>query len=364
MPKIFTKFFLRCADWIGNIRQLFTLKIGAILSFVFSFVLVFSCLYVTAQSGIMVKKIRKSLPEIITSLNEVGVDLAYDNIKFNPVAFFPLMKIDNPQLYSLDERQYWNLQFDNIKIYTNLLGSPQLQIKFADHGAFSHGNTLYETTSGKTILRIDDLLSQPEFLIRSEKFNIKNLALFNNITFWLKPSNLTEQTAKGLPFYQSLLEINNVTINGMVNYPLSSYIKNISAKADIIGKFSFDDDLLTSAESWVKNGGFMDVPQLIVQWAPLTLVGRGNVHLNGNLQPTINFNTSSKGLLKLIKSLQEISFINSSNVYVANILLSNKAFRLNPEDEELTITTPISYSDGKISIENLVIKDFDKETQQ
>ncbi len=364
MPKVFTKFFLHCADWIGKLRQLFKLKIGAILSFVFSFILVFSCLYVTAQRGIMVKKIRKSIPEIITSFNEIGLDFAYDNIKFNPVAFFPLMKIDNPQLYSLDENQYWNLQFDNIKIYTNLLGSPQLQIKFANHGSFSHNNTLYDTTSDKTILRINDLLSQPEFLIRSEKFNIKNLALFNNVTFWLKPSHLNDTNAKGLPFYQSLIEINNVSINGMINYPLSSHIKNISAKADIIGNFSFDNDLLTSVESWVKNGGFMDIPQLIVQWSPLILVGRGNIHFNKYLQPTINFNTSSKGMLKLIKSLQEISFINNSNVYVANILLSNKAFKLNPEDEELTITTPISYSDGKISIENLVIKDFDKETQQ
>ena len=295
MPKIFTKFFLRCADWIGNIRQLFKLKIGAILSFVFSFVLVFSCLYVTAQRGIMVKKIRKSLPEIITSLNEIGIDLAYDNIKFNPVAFFPLMKIDNPQLYSLDERQYWNIKFDNVKLYANLLGASQLQIKFADHGSFSQGNTLYETTSDKTAIYIKDLISQPELLIRSEKFNIKNLALFNNVTFWLKPSHLNDTNAKGLPFYQSLLEINNVTINGMINYPLSSHIKNISAKADIIGKFSFDDDLLTSAESWVKNGGFIDIPQLIVQWAPLTLVGRGNVHLNGNLHRRGHFSNFSRG---------------------------------------------------------------------
>jgi hypothetical protein len=45
---------------------------------------------------------------------------------------------------------------------------------------------------------------------------------------------------------------------------------------------------------------------------------------------------------------------------VANILLTNKAFKLNPEDEEFTISTPISYSDGKISIENLTIKDFTK----
>ena len=117
-------------------------------------------------------------------------------------------------------------------------------------------------------------------------------------------------------------------------------------------------------ENWVKEKGFIDVSQLIVQWAPLTLVGRGKISLNESLDPEINFNTSSKGLLKLLKSLQETSLLNSSNVFVASIVLGNKAFRLDPQDEELTISTPISYSNGKVSIENLVIKDFNKEIRQ
>ena len=64
--------------------------------------------------------------------------------------------------------------------------------------------------------------------------------------------------------------------------------------------------------------------------------------------------------MSLIKDLQKNSFLDNKNVFVANILLSNKAFKLNPDDEELTISTPISYSDGKISVENLTIKDFTK----
>lgn len=312
----------------------------------------------------MVKKIRANLPIIISSINELNMDIAYDDIKFNPVAFFPLMKMSNPQLYSLREDNYWNLKFDNLKIYSDILGAPQLQFKFSDSGKFDLNNTEYNIINGNITLNIKGTLLKQEILLRCENLNIKNLALFKNVTFSFKPSPLSDSNKNGLPLYQSLLEIKNVNINGMVNYPLSSHINNISTQADIIGKFSFDKDLLTSIESWVKDGGFIDMPKLIVQWAPLTLVGRGNVRFNENLQPDINFNTSSKGLLKLIKSLQEISFINSSNVYVANILLSNKAFRLNPEDEELTITTPINYSNGKISIENLVVKDFDKEAQQ
>ena len=83
--------------------------------------------------------------------------------------------------------------------------------------------------------------------------------------------------------------------------------------------------------------------------------------LSGPLSATLLYgDSSSKGILNLIRDLQENSFLDSKNVFVANILLTNKAFKLNPEDEEFTISTPISYSDGKISIENLTIKDFSK----
>ena len=102
------------------------------------------------------------------------------------------------------------------------------------------------------------------------------------------------------------------------------------------------------------------MPNLIVQWQPLTLVGRGSINFSEKFSPRIYFNTSSKGILRLINDLHENGFLDSKNVFVANILLSNKAFKLNPEDEELTISTPVSYSDGKIAIENLTIKDFTK----
>lgn len=337
---------------------------SCLLTFLFSFIFVFTCIYTTFQRSIAVKKIRAEMPLIISSLNELGLDIAYDDIKFNPIVFFPLMKIHNPQIYTLSEDGYWHLRFNDLKIYNNIFGSPQLTLKFSSAGNLAVSDQSYNISNQKTSLELKNLSSLPKTLLEINGFNINNFVLINNASFSLIPSTLPDVNAKGLPTYSSRLEIKDVTINGMVNYPLSSYINMISAKADIISQFTFDGDLLTSLESWVKDGGFVDIPQLIVQWAPLTLVGRGQIKLKENLQSEISFNTSSKGLLKLIKSLQDIGFINNSNVYVANILLSNKAFRLDPDDEELTITTPISYSNDKISIENLVIKDFNKETQQ
>lgn len=333
---------------------------SGIITFVFSFVLVFTCLFVTAHRGIAVKKIRAQLPIVISSLNELGIDLAYNKIKFNPVAFFPLVKFENPQLYSLTEDDFWSLQFNNIKGYSDIFGSPKLQFKFSSHGQIVLTNSLYDFVTNKVALEIRGGDNQG-IALRFGDVNIKNLAMIKNASFVISSLKSSDVLGKGIPTYKSQLTIRDVKINGMVNYPLSSHIDRIMAQSDIIGKFNYHDDFLTSVETWVKDGGFIDVPKLIVQWKPLTLVGRGQININENLQSAITFNTSSKGLLKLIKSLQEISWITNSNVYVANIILSNKAFRLNPEDEELTISTPISYTDGRISIENLVVKDFNKE---
>ncbi len=336
---------------------------SGIISFVFSFVLVFLCLYILAHRSIVVKRIRVQLPMVISSLNELGIDLAYNEIKFNPMAFFPIVKIENPQLYSLNEDNYWSLQFNDVKGYSDIWGSPQIKFKFSPQGQLIIKDYLYDLAADKADFEIK-AGQQQKLALRFADVNIKNLASIKKATFITTSLEVPNESVKGFPSYKSKLSIRDVKINGMVNYPLTSFIDRITAQSEIIGQFKYKDDFLTSIETWVKDGGFIDVPRLVVQWKPLTLVGRGHINIQENLQPEITFNTSSKGLLKLIKSLQDISWLTNSNVYVANILLSNKAFRLNPEDEELTITTPISYSNRRISIENLIIKDFDKDIRQ
>ena len=107
-------------------------------------------------------------------------------------------------------------------------------------------------------------------------------------------------------------------------------------------------------------GGLIDIPNIILQWEPLTLVGRGDISFSENFSPRIYFNTSSKGLLTLLNDLQKREVLDSSNVFIANIMLKNKAYKINNDDKELTISTPIGYSDNILTIENLPLKDFTK----
>jgi hypothetical protein len=61
-------------------------------------------------------------------------------------------------------------------------------------------------------------------------------------------------------------------------------------------------------------------------------------------------------MLRLLSDLQKNKFLERKGVFVANILLGAKAFKLKEDDEHYTISTPITYRDGKLAIENITIK--------
>ncbi len=363
MKQLLKKYLLALASSFGRTVYTARTKSAAVLACFFSFCLVFGAIYITASRNLAIKQIRSNLAKTTTALNEIGLDLAYDNIEFNSVFLFPLVKIDNLQLYNIKGLNTWSLNFSLVKAYPNIFGSPRIRFEFSNGGKFIFNDFASSMNSEETFLDISGKNNSfQELVFHSENINIKDFAKIQKIAYLIQavPQNKNLNMAVTLPSFESFFEINNVDINGLIDYPLSSKLKLFYAKTNVIGRLKPEDHLLTSMETWLKEGGFIEVPNLIVQWEPLMLVGRGAINFNENFSPRINFNTSSKGILRLIKDLQENNFLDSKNVFVANILLSNKAFKLNPEDEELTISTPISYTDGKLSIENLTLKDFMK----
>ena len=57
-------------------------------------------------------------------------------------------------------------------------------------------------------------------------------------------------------------------------------------------------------------------------------------------------------------------WLESKGVFVAKILLNSKAFKMNRDDKFMTVTTPIDYKDGKLMIENIVVKDLTQSQEQ
>ncbi len=363
MKQLLKKYLLNLASLLGQLLYSARSKSSAVLACFFSFCLVFGAIYITASRNLAIKQIRFNLAKTTAALNEIGLDLAYDNIEFNSVFLFPLVKIDNLQLYNFQSLNDWSVNFATVKAYPNIFGTPRIRFEFSNGGKFVFNDFSSEMNSEETFLDISSKNNAfHELVFHSENINIKNFAKIQKIAYLLQsvPQSNNLNMAVTLPSFESFFEVNNVDINGLIDYPLSSKLKLFYAKSNIIGRFTPDDYLLTSMETWLKEGGFIEIPNLIVQWEPLMLVGRGTINFNENFSPRINFNTSSKGILRLIQDLQKNEILDSKNVFVANILLSNKAFKLNPEDTELTISTPVSYADGKLSIENLTLKDFTK----
>lgn len=365
MKSFLRNFLLNFASFLAKARYETKDKIKRsykpIFASIFSFCIVFGGIYITASRNLAIKHIKKNINQATSYLNELGLDIAYDNIEFNSMMFYPLVKIDNLKLYSVTTLNDWAINFQTVKAYPNIIGTQRLRFTSTDGGTFTFNEFTSKMSSEETFL---DVITQDakleELVLHAENINIKDFAKIDNITFLLQSEKNPEMTSFTTPSYTSMFEVNDVKINGLIDYPLSSNIKLIYMKSNIMGKIIPDDFLLTSLESWLQKGGFIDIPNLIVQWEPLTLVGRGNINFNENFDPRIEFNTSSKGILRLLNDLQQRELLDSSNVFIANIMLKNKAYKINPDDEELTVSTPIKYADKILTIENLPIKDFTK----
>lgn len=353
---------LTFASWLGKIWYQLKAQLGAVLAGVFAFALVFGSIYMTVSREMVIKNIRTQLERNIFYLNELGLDIAYDKIEFNALFFFPLVQIDNLRLYNLDGLNNWSVGFNQVKAYPNIFGTSRLRFESLDGGEFTFNDFSSQMSSSQTFLDITTHKNQlQELVFHADDVKIKDFAKIKKIALLLQKAAISPRKKNiTAPSFESFFEVNDVDINGLMNYPLSSHLKLLYLKTDLIGQPQYDEYLLTSMESWLKDGGFIEVPSLILQWEPLTLVGRGSVNFNEQFDPRISFNTSSKGLLRLLQDLQDKEYLDKSNVFVANILLSHKAFKLNEDDKELTISTPIGYGDGKITVENLTIKDFTK----
>ena len=116
----------------------------------------------------------------------------------------------------------------------------------------------------------------------------------------------------------------------------------------------------TALDCWLAQDGYIDVKKLMVNWSPLSLIGEGELNFNENYIPKIKLSTSSKGLFELIENLEQKKWLDSKGVFVAKILLENKAFKIKDSDKHLSVVTPISYNDNILTVEKISIKKFSK----
>ena len=181
---------------------------------IFSFCLVFGGIYITASRNIIIKQTRHSLSKTISYLNELGLDIAYDDIQFNSLFFSPLVEIKNFQLYNIKGDSGWSISLNKVKGYPNIFGTAKIRFASTEGGKVTLGDFSSQLSSKETFLDISsENMLIDEVVFHAEEIDIKNFAKIEKIAFLLQSSPQKDANSLAtLPTYDSLFEVNDVII--------------------------------------------------------------------------------------------------------------------------------------------------------
>lgn len=348
-------------------RSIFRLPETAVLSlgrhklgffaFLLTFVLTSIFLNVTFQRLQTIHDLKKQISGLSQKMEEFHLDFAYQNLRFNVLFTQPLLEADNFQIYSRDADRYWRFETPQLKVNTGFWNPRRLGLNFGKQQTLQIGTTAYDLSSPQLNLEFE-LSSQgrPELILAKIKdLNVKNFAKINQLNLAGRAVENVDNSAFPAVF-ETHLELKDVTLNGFLNYPLSSQIDRFYVKANLIRPLPQNDSLRAALGEWLHNGGQIEIPAMIVNWRPFAMVARGDLNFNENLSPRLHLDTSSKALITLLDDLLKYDYLERKGVFVTKILLSNKAFKLKDSDQHLTIVTPVDYRDGRWSVERITVR--------
>lgn len=305
----------------------------------------------------IIHHIKNGINYTIISLNLSGWDIAYDEIDFNASYPADLFTVKNLKIYDSKNNATFFVEFPLIEVNTRFFNAQKFDISFPQGIVI----TKYD---GKHFISANEY----EFSIEmTEKFQFSNLTFQSNnvkITDFADIGTFTfasriiapQQINDSAPFLKIFAEAENISLNGLLDYPLSQNIDRIYLDSDMLGKFSFEDNFAHGFNIWQSQGGEFEINDFTINWRPLLLVGKGNLYFNDHFRPILNLNTSSKALINLLDDLEQKNWLDSKGVFVAKILLNNKAYKADPDDEYLTVTSPIAIQEDALLVEKISVK--------
>ncbi len=327
--------------------------------FAFVVVLFIGVLFTNAflQRKFLISHIKKQIAYSIDALNQFGWDIAYDNISFNAFPLLSLGEMSNVKIYNRYKRTSWNIEkidFDNSilnaqKIYFDISGKQFLTYENKVHKISADNLELFIEVENNSIIR--------SISLKMLNFSLADWFDIDEIVF-LAHHIPSENTEFQIPYFKSAIELTDIKLNGLLNYPLSQTIRKIYLNSDIIGKISFSKNFRSNLREWMAKDGHIKINDFNINWSPLLLVGKGNLYLNENFEPILQLNTTSKALSVLIDDLERLNWLDSKGVFVTKILLATKSYKSNETDKYLTVTTPISLRDDALLIEKIAVKKF------
>lgn len=293
-----------------------------------------------------ISQVKQELVKLIASLNEAGYDIAYDKISFSPISPFSIAKIKNFQLYNNE----WKWRIAELNINAGLLNFGNMSIKPSEKQEFVRdGESHPVDMSEANILLSFDNNGLYSILAEARKININGLADIKSLQAAVQRSEDKETKV-----YVVKLDARNIDLaDNSLN--MENNIEEIFADLKINGGISNGETYRQSMRLWQENGGDIEVNKLIINWKPLVMVGKGNLAFDENLEPQLQLVTTSKGLIETLDNLGKAGAVDSKNVFVAKILLGNKAQKIAEGKDDYSIMAPIFAAPGKVMIENIPI---------
>ena len=323
-----------------------------------SFVLCFGFLSLIVGRYNSLAHLRNEIARLQDSLENTGWNVAYDELRFNIWWPLPLMEVDNFTLYSRYEpRREYNVE--KLSVNTGIFNFHKLQIQLSPQQelfwndkeigldfpkldlslTFSEDKGITEILASADAMRFNDYAEIGEF-----RFGAQQMA----------PQRLNNSS----PFMEIHLLLKNIQFDSGIKTPLTSKIDKIYLNAVQVGAMQSQETYQESIFDWLAEDGRFDISELILEWQPLVMVGRGDLYFSEKLEPRLHLNTSSKALISVMELLEEEHIFERKGVFVSRILLKNKAFKMNEQDEFQTVVTPIDYKDNKLLIENIPVASF------
>lgn len=348
--------FSACRHSPGRTLLFLKSNLWGVLAFILAFILGLFFINHTMSRTYAVKQLKSALVNLEEHLNEFNLDIAYDSYSASSIYTQPLITFTNFELYSPGK---WSLKLPELRIRNSVWNAGRFYIILGDEQILSFGKDKNITiTSQNADLQIAaNTAGNLELLLAQIKnINVKNYFKIQELNLAGRRTGTLNNGGLALSVFENHFEAKNITLNGLLNYPLSSEISRVYAKTNFVGALNSEGPLTAAMENWLHQGGYIGIPNLVINWNPLLLVGRGEINFNEKLEPSLHLMTSSKGLTKLMDDLQDRDFLEKKGVFVAKILLANKSFKLSEEDRYSSVITPLDFSNGKISVENITVR--------
>lgn len=335
------------AAWRNFLKSFWQKYFLMFLSGIISAIICFSAIYSFFCRNYAIGMIKTQFEELEKNLQSIGYDFAYDEVRFYSFSPWQIMRVKNFKIYSLDEKDFWQLTIDDLNIDVGLWDIETVDIFLGNKQVVQRNDKEWPIFVSKieAQMRLKKGAFK-EFALKALDADVKNLMTIDSVFFQLKHQKT--------PYASAKLDVKGITIDDMTGWPMNKLIDHFYLDTYLQG--DWDKDVLISEAfyDWQDKGGSIVLQKGILNWKPLIMVANGDVVFNENTDVTVSLNTASLAMIETLDKLNENGFISNKGAFVVKILLNNKAQKTT--DKYKMVVSPLKINDKHVYLENIKIK--------